>query len=710
VWRRLLSLVLFAACLVGAPCTGRAQAFCPLYSFSAFDVPKQYPPHNFDGAGPWTTLVQASDGNLYGTCGGGGANGNGTVFRITPDGALTTLYSFSPTDAHGANADGANPAFSLILGKDGNLYGICYNGGVHDCGTIFRITTSGTFSTLCSLDNHSKPVGKHPNSLIQGSDGNFYGTCFDGGTVFIGSVFRVTPDGAYTTLHSFTSPDGGYPQCLIQASDGCLYGWMEWAVFRITTEGDFTILYSFLNATSVNSPASLIQASDGNLYGTWQRGGSNASGTIFRLTTSGTLTTLYNFSAVRNFRALNRYFVNTDGSIPISLMQANDGNLYGMCSEGGDGGVGTVFRFSLDGKFTTLHSFSAPNGKAHINVDGLGLLTGNALMQASDGNFYGTVSVGGLHENGTLFKLAPRAHGFDANEDGFSDLLYRNTSTGDVVLWDMNGLNILNQNVVTQALPSQWQVAGTGDFNGDGRDDVLWRNTSTGDVYLWEMSGSNILNQGYIYQALPLVWQVIGVGDFNGDSCSDILWRNIQTGDVVLWEMDGFKTVNQARIASVPTTWQVAAIGDFNGDKADDVLWRNTSTGDVILWEMSGIKILKQGYVYKGLPPVWQVAGVGDFNGDAMDDILWRNTQTGDVVVWLMNGLATTNEILVAPGVALAWQTAGVGDFNGDGTDDVLWRNASTGDVYLWEMNDGFISGQGYIYQGLPLVWQVLAP
>jgi hypothetical protein len=300
---------------------------------------------------------------------------------------------------------------------------------------------------------------------------------------------------------------------------------------------------------------------------------------------------------------------------------------------------------------------------------------------------------------------------FDANGDGTTDLLFRNASNGDVVLWEMNGFAPLNQGFVAQGVDSSWLTVGTGDFYGDGQADVLWRNSNTGDVYLWEMASFSIINQGYIYQALPLVWQVAGIGDFNGDGMADILWRNTSTGDVVLWEMNATTIQSQKVVsANLPLVWQVAGVGDFNGDGKADILWRNTSTGDVVLWLMNGAAISKQGYIYQALPLVWQVAGIGDFNGDGKADILWRNTSTGDVVVWEMRGTTTIGTGLVASGVGGEWQFAGIGDFNADGMDDVMWRNTATGDVYLWEMNGVNISSQGDVYQALPLAWQIVAP
>ncbi len=186
-----------------------------------------------DGSGPWAGLIQATDGNFYGTTTQGGAYGDGTVFKITPSGALTTLHSF-------AGSDGSSPYAGLIQGTDGNFYGTTYYGGAATwcygyagCGTIFRITPSGTLTTLHSFDGGD---GAWPQAgLLQANDGNFYGTALTGGaTTFCygypgcGTIFKITPSGTLTTLYSFQGSEGAIPiGGLIQASDGKFYGTTE---------------------------------------------------------------------------------------------------------------------------------------------------------------------------------------------------------------------------------------------------------------------------------------------------------------------------------------------------------------------------------------------------------------------------------------------------------------------------------------------------
>jgi uncharacterized repeat protein (TIGR03803 family) len=252
--------------------------------------------HSFDfedGDGP-NGLVQATDGNLYGTTEVGGSDlvcskGCGTVFKITPAGTLTTLYKFC---SQNTCDDGAGPTAGLIQAADGNLYGTTSTGGVSGYGTIFKITPKGKLTTLYNFCSQAKCAdGSGPASgLIQASDGNFYGTTYSGGALNFGTVFKITDEGTLTTLHSFQGFDGNGPNGLVQANDGNFYGTTPFGaaknygtIFQITPAGTLTTLHSF-NGTDGGTPlAGLVQATNGNFYGTTSVGGTLNNGTVFRL-------------------------------------------------------------------------------------------------------------------------------------------------------------------------------------------------------------------------------------------------------------------------------------------------------------------------------------------------------------------------------------------------------------------------------------------
>jgi uncharacterized protein (TIGR03437 family) len=310
-------------------------------------------------------MLQASDGNLYGLT--GGCESDGCFFEMTPAGVVTILYNFSVS-----NMSLLNP---LIQGADGNFYGTAEYGGSSTTqmsfgdGTVFKITPTGTLTTLY---NFTGPDGANPGAgLVQGADGNFYGTTPTGGadncqtdnSPGCGTIFKITPEGVLTTLHSFSVTDGANPATgLVQGADGNFYGTSPdggsgncqgpynngcGTIFKITPQGTFTLLHSFNIVDGTQPEGALLQAADGNFYGHTVFGGvgactnssgtsSSGCGTIFQMTPEGSLTTLYSFP------------VPTGGAPdPVHLILGSDGNLYGTTYDDGTYEDGTVFEFSI---------------------------------------------------------------------------------------------------------------------------------------------------------------------------------------------------------------------------------------------------------------------------------------------------------------------------------------------------------------------------
>jgi uncharacterized repeat protein (TIGR03803 family) len=381
-------------CLLLAAATGSlAQSEQPSTSGTTFTDLVTFNGANGANPQPSATLIQGADGNLYGTTSGGGAYNSGTVFQMTPAGALNTFYSFC---AQANCTDGTFPVAGLALGTDGNFYGVTESGGANFAGTVFQMTPTGTLTTLynfCSQANCAD--GEYPlATLIQATDGNFYGTTEFGGAGTAcnfgggcGTVFKITPGGTLTVLYSFNGNDGSLPDgALIQGTDGNFYGTTylggannDGTVFQMTPAGALTTLYNFDGADGARPAAGLVQAKEGNFYATTSEGGAKGYGTVFRITPGGTLTTLHSF---------NR----TGGSYPISaLIQATDGNLYGTTGDGANG-YGTIFKITLGGRFTTGHRFNS--------TDGFG---NSGLVQATNGTFYGTTYPDSSANNGTIF-------------------------------------------------------------------------------------------------------------------------------------------------------------------------------------------------------------------------------------------------------------------------------------------------------------------
>ena len=342
------------------------------------------------GEAPYGGVTQASDGNFYGATPIAGANNLGTVFKMTPSGTLTTLVSF-------AGLNGNYSTSPLLLGKDGNLYGTTVYGGSGNNGTVFKITTGGTLTTLVTFNytNGADPYA----GLIQGTDGNFYGTTYLGGANYDGSVFKMTPSGTLTTLFSFNGTNGLFPYGgVIQGSDGNFYGTTygggsanDGTVFKLTPSGTLTTLCSFTGTNGSDPEAGVVQGSDGNFYGTTYSGGSAGYGVVFKVTPSGTLTTLCSFTG-------------TNGENPNApLIQGKDGNFYGTTVYGGSSssqGDGTLFEITPSGTLTTLCAFSGANGEFPYSP----------LTLGSDGYYYGATSGGGSNASidyGTVFKFIP---------------------------------------------------------------------------------------------------------------------------------------------------------------------------------------------------------------------------------------------------------------------------------------------------------------
>lgn len=381
-----------------------------------------------DGTYPgYMTLIRGTDGNFYGTTMAGGANFNsicfpagsgcGTVFKVTPLGAISSLYSFcSQLNC----VDGASPWAGLVLGTDGSFYGTTYTGGANNClgganncGTIFRVSPLGAFTLLHTFDGSD---GAEPSADLVQVDGNFYGTTRMGGNYGGGTVFKITPYGTLTTLYNFCAlancADGNGPEAqLTLGRDGKFYGTTAFGgngaggagtVFKLTTSGELTTLYTFCsepNCTDGANPAAgLVQASNGNFYGTTWLGGNNlclyGCGTIFEINPLAPpqqgMTLMHSFHGYP-----------VDGANPTAgLVQAIDGNFYGTTQAGG-ANYGTVFKMTPSGALVTLHNFCAQVSCS----DGFAPLGG--LMQV-DRFLYGTTQQGGAHDGGTVFMIPVR--------------------------------------------------------------------------------------------------------------------------------------------------------------------------------------------------------------------------------------------------------------------------------------------------------------
>jgi uncharacterized repeat protein (TIGR03803 family) len=420
--------------------------------------------------GSFSTFNSTSDGGYY--------TDGGTVFKVTTNGVLTILFMFDSTN--GAGPEG------LTLGNDGYFYGTTskygsdtavpgnyYEGG----GTVFRITTNGTLTKLAFFGNGLDGNASEPlAALTKGNNGNFYGTTISGGSSYSGTIFQVTTNGTFTTLVSFNNnANGSQPTAaLALGNDGNFYGTTETGgnnnlnpgtfsglgtVFMVTTNGTLTTLFSFSGTNGAFPARALTLGSDGIFYGTTCAGGSvaggslNYGGTLFKITTNGILNTLVSFGGS-----------NDKGETPNTLTQGNDGNLYGTTGGGTFQADGTVFRVTTNGKLTTLFAFN------DNEIGSNGVEPGTGLTLGSDGNFYGTTSSGGSGGFGTVFRLllppivsvlpqsqtnnAGATVSFNVSANSINPIVYQ---------WQKNGTNLVDGGNVSGSTTNLLTITGISD-------------------------------------------------------------------------------------------------------------------------------------------------------------------------------------------------------------------------------------------------------
>lgn len=357
------------------------------------------------------SLIQPGSGDIFGVTAFGGSGGGGTAFRMDGSGNVTVLHEF-------VGPEGRNPGV-LVLAADGFLYGETGSGGSSGRGTVYRMDLSGSVTLL---HDFTGPDGSGPSGLIEGTDGFLYGTTSSGGTFDRGTIFRIDTAGTLTTLHSLASTEGSIPVQMIEGSDGNFYGVTleggaadAGTLFRVDSAGSFATLHEFSEVEGTR-PASALLEDGGRLVGTALLGGAGGFGTVFAADFSGTLQVVYSFLGP------------PEGSAPVGgLLQASDGLLYGTAAFGGDSGRGTIFRLDLPGNLTRLHSFDGPADGGSPDA---------SLIQASDGDLYGTASAEGPGGRGTLYRISTAGlftmlHGFSGADGDWPHASLVEAADGD---------------------------------------------------------------------------------------------------------------------------------------------------------------------------------------------------------------------------------------------------------------------------------------
>ncbi len=379
--RAVAALILIVVLGLAATTQVHAQSLKTLYNFGGGP----------DGGDPYASLIRDSAGNLYSTVDYGGTSYAGAVFKVDPKGNESVLHSFS------GGADGAYPFSALVRDSSGNLYGTTSQGGSANAGVVFKVDPSGKETVLHNFTGGADgviPIG----GLLRDTAGNFYGTTSQGGTANFGVIFKVSPKGKETIVHTFTggAKDGKYPSytSLLPGADGYFYGVTQeggiadyGVVYKLSPSGKLTVLHSFAGGTAdgcdvLGTP---FMDANGTLYGTTSSCGPGGYGTVWKVNKYRKETVLHGFAGGT-----------ADGQYPLAgvIVDAN-GNIYGNTETGGESNLGTVYKISKAGKFSLLHSFAGPDGKYPYG----------SFVMNSNGALFGTTQNGGSIGYGTVWKI-----------------------------------------------------------------------------------------------------------------------------------------------------------------------------------------------------------------------------------------------------------------------------------------------------------------
>lgn len=686
-------------------------------------------------------VVVGSDGALY-------IADSRCYIRKVVDGVINRYAGDGGCEYHGENIPATSAGMGAVEGMafdlDGNLrFADAENGRIRriskDTGLIQTVAGMGTFdgdggpATAAAL-SWTLGIAVGPNGTIYVADAlhnrRIRGIGADSGTIFTvagtGTFGSSQYDGQPAIAHDLYHPKGvaarldgslliadrGANRVLMVDAGGFISTFAGNGSSTASGDGDYAIFAGM-------DPAAVVADRLGNTYIA-----DYVNHRIRKVDTNGIVSTVAGTGVagfggdggpataalLRNPYALavdaeNNLLIADTGNYRVRKLRA-DGSIQTIAGNGGIDGSG-------DGGPATAAALEriagigmAPDGTLYVAAGTrLRRVTTDGRIHAIPSFVYGAMDVafdaeGALlvtTESGRVVRGEVHARvRSDFNNDGRSDVFWRNFSTGANTIW--LAANAAWKQPVAGVGNLAWRIDAVGDFDGNGKADLLWRNHANGQNVIW-IDGD--ATRRTTLPAILLAWEVVASGDFDGDGNDDIMWRHSGNGANAVWRSANAAT-QLPQMGVTNLAWKVAGAGDFDGDGRADVLWRNDQTGANTIWKggNGGTPIATTGVTNLA----WKVVGIGDFDGDGTADIFWRNIANGMNTIW-KGGRSSTPQPTTAI-TNLAWEVVAVPDYNGDGRSDVLWRNRSNGANAIWR------SGSFATQQPLPGVsnqaWKVV--